>query len=145
MVAVADINPPTLTSLLIRSELTDESGYDGVKLIAEASIADDLSGFMSASIQIKSPSGKSEYITFRDADRISGDETSGTYITEHVLREFSEGGDWQIGYIDFRDDANNYRAIRGHELEELGFSSIVTIPATGTDDLNPPTLTSLLI
>jgi hypothetical protein len=113
-------NTPDITAPVLQNIAVSPSSADTrtavVSVIANMTIADDLSGLQEAewsragAIALRSPSGK-EFLwsEFTLADRISGNSTNGTYQVQFELPQYSEEGTWTIDYIELVDKNYNTR------------------------------------
>jgi hypothetical protein len=128
-----DLEAPVLSALSVEPGTVVPPGSVTVR----ATIADDVSGFVWATIWLRSPSG-GQSVTSGDPGMgfrsLGGDRYEATL----TFGEHAEPGTWQVSFVALRDAAGNYRDLQGSELEALGLGFTVTVRAP---DVTPPTLT----
>ena len=91
-------------------------------------VTDDLSGFSSATLQLRSPSGsQSESVFFNSFDLDSGDALNGIYTDSLNFDQFKEGGLWEPFFLNLYDDVGNLANFSGTDLDNLGFNLSVAV------------------
>lgn len=148
-----DVTPPILTSLSISPSVVDvSSGVQDVTITF--GVSDDISGFdvpVSANrsyytlIWLYSPSqNQYHWAIYNNARLVSGTSLNG--IVEVVVRipQYSEPGNWQIGYLALFDTAGNTNYYYPSWNWPADTPSSFTV-SSAPFDTTPPSLTNLTI
>lgn len=123
----SDTDPPTLLAFDFQPRAVDASSGDQMVSFS-ATLADEVSGlagpgFTSSPTQarFRSPRGQFFDVIF-DSGRhlVSGDRTLGHYVSEAVVKAFSEIGVWKLEYFLLVDQVGNQVYLRGEEVASRG-------------------------
>jgi len=118
----------------------------GGRTILTAQITDDLSGFVSGTATISSPSGgKTISVYLGSAQRVSGNALSGVYAYEIQIPEFSEAGVWTLQDLSLTDRLGYSTSYDATTLTAAGMESGFTVISGSVLDETAPVLTSLQI
>jgi Domain of unknown function (DUF5011) len=118
----------------------------GGRTILTAQITDDLSGFVSGTATISSPSGgKTISVYLGSAQRVSGNALSGVYAYEIQIPEFSEAGVWTLQDLSLTDRLGYSTSYDATTLTAAGMESGFTVISGSVLDEAAPVLTSLQI
>jgi hypothetical protein len=131
---IVDAEAPVLSALSVEPSTVVRPGSVTVR----ATIADDVSGFVWATVWLRSPSGGQAVTTGDPAmgfRPLGGDRYEATL----AFGEHAETGTWRVLWVELVDDAHNFRHLSPSDLEALGLDIAVEVRAP---DLTPPALTA---
>jgi hypothetical protein len=142
---LSDGGDPQITGFSFQpSQVNPAQG--GGRTILTAQITDDLSGFVSGTATLSSPSGgKSISVYLGSAQRVSGNALSGVYAYEIQIPEFSEAGVWTLQDLSLTDRLGYSTSYDATTLTAAGMESGFTVISGSVLDEAAPFLTSLQI
>ena len=117
-----DITPPELTYFSFTPDSVDVTDSSAVVNVTFGAI-DDLSGVSYAQAFIRSPSDDQYvvgYIVFNGS-------TSDTLMSQMIIEQYSESGEWYVDFIEVGDEVGNWRRYYTSELDSMGMETILTV------------------
>lgn len=120
-----DVQAPELSGLDIAPQVVNTI-LSPASTAFSIDILENLSGFSSGSISIRSPSGgQSQTVSFSPYYLTSGNLLNGRYENTREFPRYSEFGEWTIRSINLRDRTTNYQYYSTQDIANLGLPSTI--------------------
>jgi Dockerin type I domain len=135
-----DTTPPQLLGLSVNPPTIDVTQASQT-LTVTMHVTDDLSGTVSVTVVIQSPSAAQT--NFAGASLIQGTALDGTWVANLTIPRFVESGVWKISSINLQDEATNHQQLGTAALQSLGLPTSFDVQSN--QDLSAPRLGSFSI